>query len=238
MNISSIASFYPAQSLFRSEAASQVDPVQKAFTNATERLQKARDVTTAQISAYGQVKSGFARVEDSGKALAATKATTGTEDLKKNLQGFVNAYNDARNAASRTDTGKAAVASRDLQRAVSTDSARTDMQALGITRSQDGSLKLDTKALESALQANPDAVRGAASRVGNVAQQTAKNALANNGSIGTSLNALNARDQSIAIRLAAQQKMFDASQQTVEQSTTRLSSSLAAIGNYNRIFSM
>ena len=62
--------------------------------------------------------------------------------------------------------------------------------------------------------------------------------LANNGSIGTSLNALNARDQSIAIRQAAQQKMFDASQQTVEQSTTRLSSSLAAIGNYNRIFSM
>ena len=42
MNISSIASFYPAQSLFRSEAASQVDPVQKAFANATERLQKAQ----------------------------------------------------------------------------------------------------------------------------------------------------------------------------------------------------
>ena len=39
-------------------------------------------------------------------------------------------------------------------------------------------------------------------------------------------------------RQAAQQRMFDASQQTVEQSTTRLSSSLAAIGNYNRIFSM
>ena len=238
MNISSIASFYQAPTLSRSEAASRVDPVQKAFTNATERLQKARDVTTAQISAYGQVKSGFARVEDSGKALAATKATTGTEDLKKNLQGFVNAYNDARNAASRTDTGKAAVASRDLQRATSTDSVRADMQSLGITRSQDGSLKLDTKALASALQANPDAVRGAASRVGSTVQQTAKSALANNGSIGMSMNALNARDQGIATRQAAQQKMFDASQQTVEQSTTRLSSALAAIGNYNRIFSL
>ena len=238
MNISSIASFYQAPTLSRSEAAGRVDPVQKAFANATERLQKARDVTTAQISAYGQVKSGFARVEDSGKALAATKATTGTEDLKKNLQGFVNAYNDARNAASRTDTGKAAVASRDLQRATSTDSVRADMQSLGITRSQDGSLKLDTKALASALQAHPDTVRGAASRVGSTVQQTAKSALANNGSIGMSMNALNARDQGIATRQAAQQKMFDASQQTVEQSTTRLSSALAAIGNYNRIFSM
>ena len=238
MNISSIASFYQAPTLSRSEAAGRVDPVQKAFANATERLQKARDVTTAQISAYGQVKSGFARVEDSGKALAATKATTGTEDLKKNLQGFVNAYNDARNAASRTDTGKAAVASRDLQRATSTDSVRADMQSLGITRSQDGSLKLDTKALASALQANPDTVRGAASRVGSTVQQTAKSALANNGSIGMSMNALNARDQGIATRQAAQQKMFDASQQTVEQSTTRLSSALAAIGNYNRIFSL
>ena len=52
------------------------------------------------------------------------------------------------------------------------------------------------------------------------------------------MNALNARDQGIATRQAAQQKMFDASQQTVEQSTTRLSSALAAIGNYNRIFSL
>ena len=81
MNISSIASFYPAQSLFRSEAASQVDPVQKAFTNATERLQKARDVTTAQISAYGQVTSGFARVDDNvgaGVVLqAAVRAVAG-----------------------------------------------------------------------------------------------------------------------------------------------------------------
>ena len=46
MNLSAIASFHPAQSLYRSEAANQVDPVQKAFTNASERLQKARDVTT------------------------------------------------------------------------------------------------------------------------------------------------------------------------------------------------
>ena len=238
MSLSAIASFHPAQSLYRSEAANQVDPVQKAFTNASERLQKARDVTTAQISAYGQVKSDFARVEDGGKALAATKATTSAEEMKKNLQSVVNAFNDARSAASRTEAGKSAVAARDLQRSVSTDSVRADMKTLGITRNQNGSLKLDSKALETALQTNPDAVRGAASRVGGALQQTAKSALADNGSIGTALSALNARDQGIAARQAAQQKMANVSQQTVEQTTTRLNGALSAIGSYNRVFSL
>ena len=64
MNISSITNFYPAQSLFRSEAASQVDPVQKAFTNATERLQKARDVLLR--STPDQIRSELASLEKRG----------------------------------------------------------------------------------------------------------------------------------------------------------------------------
>ncbi len=238
MNLSGISSFYHSQPLTQSKAATQVDPVQKAFTKATERLQKERDVTSAQISAYGQVKSGFARVEDNGKALAATQPSTAPEGIKKNLQAFVNAYNDTRNAAGRTETGKAQLASRDLQRTVSSDPLRTDMKSLGITRNQDGSLKLDTKALDTALQANPDTVRGAASRLGSAVQKTASSALSGNGSVGASLNALNARDQDIAARQSAQQKMFDASQQNVAQASTRISNAIAGIGSYNRIFSM
>ena len=249
MNISSMVNLYSmysnsSQPLSRSNASStvkQTDPAQKAFDNAAGRLQSERNATQSQISAYGQVKSAFAGVEDSGKALTATKATTSAGDIRKNLQSFVDTYNDARNAASATNTGKAQVASRDLQRTFSASEMRTDMKSLGITRNQDGSLKLDTKALNQALASNPDTVRSAATRVGDAAQKTAGNALSEKGSITSSLNTLNARDQSIATRQSAQQQMFDASQQNVTKNTAwlnNMNSTNAGISSYNRIFSM
>lgn len=92
MNVSGIANQYLSLATLRTNstnsasAVSQSSNVQKALSTATARLEQERQTTTAQISAYGQVKSDFARVQDSGKALVATQSTTSTADVKKNLQ--------------------------------------------------------------------------------------------------------------------------------------------------------
>lgn len=241
MNISGIANQYLSLASLQTSATSavaQTDKTQKAFSSAAARLDQARQTTTAQISAYGQVKSDFARVQDSGKALANTQSTTSTADVKKNLQAFVSAYNDARSAVAKTTTGSAQTAGRDLQRAVSTDSARADLKSLGITQNKDGTLTLDTKALDQALQTNAGTVRGAASRIGSTAQQTATRALSNSGSINTSLNALNTKEQGIEARQASQQQLATESQQQVSQVSSRLNNALSGITAYNRIFSL
>ena len=219
-------------------ATAQSEAVQKAGNKASARLDQELQTTTAQISAYGQVQSSFARVQDSGKALAATQSSTSTADLKKNLQAFVSAYNDSRSASAATSTGNASAASRELQRSVSTDSARADLKSLGITQNSDGSLTLNTESLDASLQSNTSAVTSAASRIGSTAEQSATSALAATGSIGSSVSTLNARETSIENRQAQQQQLLAESQQQVTQATNFLSSALAGIVSYNRIFSL
>ena len=121
---------------------------------------------------------------------------------------------------------------------MSTDSARADLKSLGITQNKDGTLTLDTKALDQALQTNAGTVRGAASRIGSTAQQTATRALSNSGSINTSLNALNTKEQGIEARQASQQQLATESQQQVSQVSSRLNNALSGITAYNRIFSL
>ena len=238
MDISSIANLYRSQQMLQTSSVIQTDPVQKAFANAAARLENQRQTISVQVSAYGQVKAGFARVEDAGKTLAAAKPTTQAADIKNGLQALVGAYNDARGAAANTAPGSARSAANDLRRIVSTDSGRADLRALGITLQQDGSLALDTKALDKALQSNLDSVRAAAGRVGGQLQQTASRALTNNGSIGSTLNTINARAQGIEARQTEQQSLASASQQTVQLQSERMSSSLYGIDSYLRIFSL
>ena len=219
-------------------ATGQSNAIQKAYDKASTRLDQELQTTTAQISAYGQVQSSFAKIQDSGKALAATQSTTSTADLKKNLQTFVNAYNDTRSAAASTATGSAKTAVRDLQSSLSTDSARADLKSLGITRNSDGSLTLDTKALDSALQSNDGTANSAAKRIGSTAAQSATTALSTTGSIASSLSALNAREASLENRQATQQQQLAESQQQVAQASNFLSSALSGITSYTRIFSL
>ena len=239
MNITDLSNLYRSQQYLQSTSATQTDPVQKAFASAAARLNKEQQTTSVQVSAVGQVKAGFARVEDAGKALASTQPTTTTADIKKGLQALVSAYNDARSAATSatTDSGRTRTAANDLRRAVATDSSRTDLRSLGITQQQDGSLTLDSKVLDKALQSNPDSVRTSAARIGSQLQQTASRALSDSGSVGATLNTLNARAQNIEARLAEQQNLATASQQTVQQRSASASSFLG-INSYQNIFSL
>jgi hypothetical protein len=238
MDITSLSNLYRSQQLLQTSSTTQVDPVQKAFSSASARLAKDLQATSVQVSAYGQVKAGFARAEDAGKALATATSTTPAADTKKGLQALVTAYNETRGAAAGTAPGNAQNAANDLRRTLSSDANRSDLRALGITQQKDGSLALDTKALDSALQANSANVRAVASRVGGQVEQTATRALATNGNLTSTLNTLNARAQGMEARQAEQQGLASASQQSVQQISARLGNSLSSTDFYQRIFSL
>ena len=262
MNISDIASLYSGLQAWQTSAANstnsanssnsasataQTDPVKKAFASSAARLDKDIQATNVQVSAYAQVKSGFARVEDAGKALASgaqtTSATSTTSpttaaDIKKGLQALVSAYNDTRSAAASAGSGSASIASNDLCRTAAANSNHADLRALGVTQQKDGSLVLDTKALDKALQTNPDNARAAAGRVGGQLQQTASRVLASSGSVGSTLNALNARAQALETRQTEQQSLTSAAQQAMQQQAASLSNSVSGIGSYLSVFSL
>jgi len=242
MNITAMTNQYLGLSSLQSgtsaTATTATTAVSKAQTQAAKRLEQERQTTTAQISTYGQVKSSFARVEDSSKALAATQSTTSATTLQKNLETFVSAYNSARSSAASTTTGTASLAANDLRRTLSSDTARSDLKSLGISQNTDGSLTFDAKALASSLQSNATTATNAASRIGNITAQSATRALSDTGSIGTSLNRLNARETAIESRQAEQQQLLAAAQQQVSNTSTQLTNALSGISSYNRIFSL
>lgn len=238
MDISSIASFYSSQQLLQTRQLAPTDAVQKAFANSAARLDKARESTGVQISAYGQVKSGLVRIEDSGKSLAAAKPASTAADIRKDLQALVSTYNATRNAAAGTEAGAARNVADDLRRSVGNDSSRADLRVLGISRQRDGALSLDSKALDTALQSDLAGTRSAAGRIGGQLEQSASQSLSSKGGINSALTALNARNQSIEARQTQQQNLSNASQQAVQQQSERLSSSLSGINSYQRIFSL
>jgi flagellar capping protein FliD len=227
MNVTNIANLYRS---LQTTAAAPVDPVQKkGLEKASARLDTEKQSNAVQLSAYGQVKSGFARIEDAGKALAKADPLS-PADTKKALQAMVSAYNDTRSAAAATTPGYASNAANSLRRAASSSSMRSDMQALGITQKSDGSLSIDTQKLDQAMAANPNTVKDVASRVSGQLQQSATSALSDNGGINRTLNSLNARAQQIDRRQSGLQGLAG--------SMLSSSSSSSGIDSYMRIFSM
>ncbi len=228
MNVTSIANLY---SSLQTTATAPADPVQKGLDKAVTRLEGQRQTNEVQLSAYGQVKSGFSRVEAAGKTLATTGAIS-PADTKKALEAMVSAYNDTRSAATSTTPGYASNAANSLRRAASSDSMRSDMQSLGITQKSDGSLAIDTKKLDQALAANPNAVKEAAGRVGSQLQQTATRALGESGGISSTLNSLSSRAQRIEMQQSSLQGLSGV------QSSSNSSNSATGIASYQRMFSM
>lgn len=237
MNVTGIANLYRSLQSSAVTTAS-ADPVQKALEKASSRLETQRQSTQVQLSAYGQVKAGFARVEDAGKALAKGD-TLSAADTRKALESLVSAYNETRSAASTTAPGNASNAANALRRTVAADGTRTDLQALGITQQRDGSLAIDTEKLDQALQSNPNAVREAAGRIGSQMQQSANRALSEGGRINATLNSLNSRAQQIESRQASLQGLFGAQQTAASNNSNQATpATQAGIASYQRMFSL
>lgn len=250
MDIASISAARSAASLIasRSSKTQSSDPVTQAFQKADKRVQQQRERVSVELSSFGKLKSSFSDVQTTARALGDSKQTATDADIKKVAGNFVKAFNNAaqtaRSATSAqatlADNSRARAAQNDLRRSINTDAATTsDLKKIGITRQQDGTLAIDEKKFDAELQANPEALRGTLSKLGQQVDRTATRELAANGNIGRSVNTLESRARTLDSRQTEQQAQAAAAQQAVTELNARLDANVnPGIAAYLKIFSI
>ena len=221
-----------------------------ALTQASKRVEQKLDATKVQLSAYGQINSGFANVQSAGKALSDPKNTGTATDVEKAVQAFAAAFNNAAKAVSTavngtgkesgvlTDDAHARFAANDLRSIVTGGNNASDLRKIGISVNKDGTLSVNAKALQSALQANPNAVKDTLAKVGQQAEQVSAKDMAKNGNIGGAVNALSSRAKNLETQSAEQQRLISASQATVQQQSAKLGNASSSIAAYMQMFAL
>lgn len=234
MDVSSLVSLSTLSSNSRVQSAlsAAADPAGEALGRAQRRVEQQRDSTRVQISAYGKLKSAVATLQTAGQALTDSKKTAEVADLKKAASEFVNAYNAAGKAAAGAGDLRTQFSANNLRRALGGENI--DLGRLGISQGQGGTLVLDSKALDQALEADAGRVRETLSQVGGQVEQAAGRELGGGGNVSTGLNSLERRGRSLDAQLAVQQTRAEESQRNVRQQTGYLNNALQALAAYQR----
>ncbi|MGE5466202.1 MAG: flagellar filament capping protein FliD [Ignavibacteria bacterium] len=235
--------------LAQAGGTSSATSVGKLMAPATQRVERELQSTNVKLSAYGQIKSAFAGAETAAGTLTRTaKSKTATDaDVQKAAQAFVAAYNQAsQTVAAATDAsakqpgalaseGRARSAGADLSRSLTAGNSLSDLKQAGISLGKNGTLTLDTKAFAQALQSNPSQTKAALASLGQQVNTAADRELASSGNVGTSVNRLSSRAQTLAAQQTALQQQASSLQATLGKQGAALdyvtASGLAAYRN-------
>lgn len=203
---------------------------------ANDRLGRELQSTNVKLSSYGQIKSAFsgAQTASAGLTASATSKTATNADIGKAAQAFVDAYNQARKtvAAATTSTPKqtgalasdsrARSAERDLATSLTAGNSPANLKQAGITVNKDGTLSLDAKALQTALQSNSAQTKSALASVGQQVSGATSRELASTGNVGISVNKLTAQAQKLNTQQAALQQQTASLQSQLEKQNSVL----------------
>ena len=216
-------------------AAIDVDPAAEALRRSQVILEQRRENTQVQISVLGRVKSALADVQSAVKALAEPPKAATVDQVKKSLQDFVAAYNNARSTLA-VDI-RVRQAGIDLNRVAAAGSNPLELGKIGVTANQDRSLKLDVRTLEKAFQENPQGVLGTLATFGRQAEGAAAPHIENS---GNTINALSTRARDLAAQQNAQQARSEASRNEVQQRANQINQAftIRGIASYQRTFSL
>lgn len=219
----------------------------KATKRATDRTEAKLESTQVQLSAYGQIKGAVSELQAASKAVSEPKKTATADDARKTIENFVSAYNktnatvarttrnDRKEAGALANEARARSAGNDLRRSVGENDGLAELKKAGITQNKDGSLSLDTKALDKALRESPGETVAAVAEVARKVEKTATKELASNGNVGAAVQTLDQRSRRLEAEQASQQALVEASQRTVEQKTVNVAQA-AGIAAYQRNF--
>ncbi|HTJ96338.1 MAG TPA: flagellar filament capping protein FliD [Rhodocyclaceae bacterium] len=225
------------------------DATSKALATANDRVEKQRKASEVQLSAFGQIKSSVAELQSSSKTLSEVKNTDTVVETKKVAQNFVNAFNKARDTATKAterngtlaDNGRAKVATNEVSRSLNSTSTN-ELKSIGITANKDGSLKIDQQKFEQAFNANPTATTKALADVGKQVEASASKQLEGNSNVNRSINTLSNQVKDLQEQQNNQQNLADNLQKATEQATSRLNTTnatnAAGIAAYQKIFSL
>ncbi len=228
-------------------ASTKADLATGAYDLASKSVGQQVDATNVQLSPFGQVKSSYVDVQSAGRTLTTPAKTSTVEDATKAIQSFANSYNNAtkivNTASSSTGTlagnGQANSASINLKNVVTSGSNAADLKAIGVSVNQDGTISVDAKVLQSAMQANPGSVQDTLAKVGALAVQASQTELSSTGNVGGAGNTLSARTKNPGTRATGQQKLAANSQNTVQQQTANIGNNAAGgIAAYTQMVSL
>jgi hypothetical protein len=208
------------------QASSSVSAVgQAGLQKAEKRIQAQVDVTTAQLSLLGKLKSSVSGAQLAAHALGNLTATSTTTTIKKAADTFVSAFNTAVTTAKTTaavpgETAASQSAGRvakNLSKTVSENTAAIDsLKKIGFNRQSDGTLTLDTKKFADAQKADPVSVKATLTKMGQQVDKAATQELATSSNLSASVSSLNQR----ATVLKGQQSTLASLQQTPTSTST------------------
>lgn len=213
---------------------------------ASQRVVQQLGSTVVQLSSFSQIKSGFDSLQTAAKDLSDPKKTTTSADIVKVAQSFTSAFNttskavnlaisgDGKKSGALSGDGRATLVSNDLKSIVSSSNNVSDLKKIGISKKADGTLSVDTTALQNAFQANPNSVKDTLSRIGKQAEQVATRELAATGSVGGSINRLTDLSKNLESQSAGLKSLGSVFQDTGQGSANSLVS--GAIKTYLQIF--
>jgi hypothetical protein len=233
MNINDFVASNSARTYLGLQSGTPYSPYTSKVSSASQaglqkietRLQSEVDVTSAQLSSFGQLQSSVSSVQMAAKSLGSVTAKSSTADVKTAADKFVSTFNAAISAAKTTanvpgemaSTQRATRVGRDLGGAVSDNTATFDaLKNIGFNMQSDGTVTLDAKKFEAAQKADLTSVKSTLANLGQQVDKTATQELATSGNVGHSMTWLNQR----AAILQNQKSMVAALQQTATQSNT------------------
>lgn len=192
--------------------AANTDGLNRGLQKASNRIQAQVEGTNVQLSAFGKLQSAVAQTQTSAKAAAGLSASAKAEDVKTAATRLVEAFNTsidtakgAASAAGETATGRNALrVGRELTRAVASDgSTLTALKQIGASVNADGKLVLDKTKFDAAQTANATDVRNNLVKLGQKIDKAALKELGNDGSIGSTVSALNQRSSTLKYQQAS-----------------------------------
>lgn len=218
-------------------ATSGSSSVSDALAPATQRISKQLESTNVKLSAFGQIKGAFAGTQTAAASLSKTAAnkTATNADIQKAAQAFVNAYNAATQSVSAAVNGtgkqagalssdfRAKLAGNDLAQSLAGGGSASALKQIGITANKNGTLTLDTKALEQALQSNGSQAKQTLSSLAQSVGASATRALESSGNVGSSYRKLSSQSQSLTNQQEALAQQASSIQATLEQQKSTMS---------------
>jgi flagellar hook-associated protein 2 len=218
--------------------STKADLATGTFDLASKSIGSQTDATNVQLSPYGQVKSSFVEVQSAGRTLSTPSKISTAEDATKAVQTFTDAFNNAtriiNTSQSLTNNSQVNSASNSLKRIVSTGNNSVNLQEMGVSINQDGTLSVNSTALQSAVQASPASVQDTLVRVGSQAVQIAQNELTGTNGSGAST----IRNKNQGSKASGQQKInANSSSSTQSQSQSISNSASEAIAAYTQMVS-
>lgn len=239
----------------RTSSAPLADGVTEALNRASQRTEAQLSSTEVRLSAFGQVRSAVAQLQDSSASLTATENTDSPEETRAAAEDFVSAFNNAQSTANRTingtpgteegntdgalsGDGRANVAASELSRTLNSSSAEA-LRSIGINRDQSGTLSIDRQRFEQALQNDPQAVSSALAEVGQQVEQSTRRQLEGNSNLNRAVENLSRQSQELEAQQSTQQEIVDNLQQATEQASAQFNFVAASgVRTYEQIFSL